>query len=223
MYFRNTPIKLVDSRLHGKDSELFIVEGDSAASTVSSLRDGKFQAVLPMQGKPLNALKASNEKVENYPLFKALAESLGISSLSTDTSSIKWYQLQFDRLVLLFDPDADGIHSGALMLMFIYKYLRPLLSEGRVLMVRAPWVQINLPNQEPIYAYSEAHALDITQQLKSQGITPQIVRYRGLSGIDKTTLMRTCLEPQTRNARIMSEQDALTAIEIFGANNDSTI
>ena len=59
MYFKNHPIKLVDSRLHGTGTELFIVEGDSAASMVANLRDAQFQAVLPMQGKPLNAAKAS--------------------------------------------------------------------------------------------------------------------------------------------------------------------
>ena len=76
MYFKNTPIKLINSRTHGAGTELFIVEGDSAASTVAHLRDGVFQAVLPMQGKPLNAIKARPEKVANYPLFKAVMDSL---------------------------------------------------------------------------------------------------------------------------------------------------
>ena len=67
MYLKNTPIKLINSRTHGVGTELFIVEGDSAASTVAHLRDGVFQAVLPMQGKPLNAIKARPEKVASYP------------------------------------------------------------------------------------------------------------------------------------------------------------
>ena len=115
-------------------------------------------------------------------------------------------------------PDADGIHSGALMLMFVYQYLRPLLDQGRVLMIHAPWVQISLTGQQPLYAYSEAQALTLTQQLRAQGKTPQVVRYRGLSGIDRAILMQTCIDPATRNARVMTEQDALAAIEIFGAN-----
>ena len=218
MYFRNTPVKLTDSRLHGAGTELFIVEGDSAASTVAALRDGQFQAVLPMQGKPLNAIKASAEKVAAYPLFKALNESLGIDHSRPTADLFVWDDLRFERLVLLFDPDADGIHSGALMLMFVYQYLRPLLDQGRVLMIHAPWVQISLTGQQPLYAYSEAQALTLTQQLRAQGKTPQVVRYRGLSGIDRAILMQTCIDPATRNARVMTEQDALAAIEIFGAN-----
>ena len=218
MYFRNTPVKLTDSRRHGAGTELFIVEGDSAASTVAALRDGQFQAVLPMQGKPLNAIKASAEKVATYPLFKALNESLGIDHSRPTADLFVWDDLRFERLVLLFDPDADGIHSGALMLMFVYQYLRPLLDQGRVLMIHAPWVQISLTEQQPLYAYSEAQALALTQQLRAQGKTPQVVRYRGLSGIDRAILMQTCIDPATRNARVMTEQDALAAIEIFGAN-----
>ena len=218
MYFRNTPVKLTDSRRHGAGTELFIVEGDSAASTVAALRDGQFQAVLPMQGKPLNAIKASAEKVATYPLFKALNDSLGIDHSRPTADLFVWDDLRFERLVLLFDPDADGIHSGALMLMFVYQYLRPLLDQGRVLMIHAPWVQISLTEQQPLYAYSEAQALALTQQLRAQGKTPQVVRYRGLSGIDRAILMQTCIDPATRNARVMTEQDALAAIEIFGAN-----
>ena len=218
MYFRNTPVKLTDSRRHGAGTELFIVEGDSAASTVAALRDGQFQAVLPMQGKPLNAIKASAEKVAAYPLFKALNESLDIDHSRPTVDLFVWDDLRFERLVLLFDPDADGIHSGALMLMFVYQYLRPLLDQGRVLMIHAPWVQISLTGQQPLYAYSEAQALTLTQQLRAQGKTPQVVRYRGLSGIHRAILMQTCIDPATRNARVMTEQDALAAIEIFGAN-----
>lgn len=218
MYFRNTPVKLTDSRRHGAGTELFIVEGDSAASTVTALRDGQFQAVLPMQGKPLNAIKASAEKVAAYPLFKALNESLGIDHSHPTADLFVWDDLRFERLVLLFDPDADGIHSGALMLMFVYQYLRPLLDQGRVLMIHAPWVQISLTGQQALYAYSEAQALALTQQLRAQGQSPQVVRYRGLSGIDRAILMQTCIDPATRNARVMTEQDALAAIEIFGAN-----
>lgn len=218
MYFRNTPVKLVDSRRHGAGTELFIVEGDSAASTVSALRDGQFQAVLPMQGKPLNALKASPEKVATYPLFKALNESLGITRSGATDDLFLWEHLRFERLVLLFDPDADGIHSGALMLMFVYQYLRPLLQQGRVLMVHPPWVQIALDGEPPRYAYSEAQALALSESLRAQGKNPQVVRYRGLSGIDRAILMQTCIDPATRNARMMTEQDALAAIEVFGAN-----
>ncbi len=217
MYFRNTPIKFVDSRRHGADTELFIVEGDSAASTVTSLRDGQFQAVLPMQGKPLNAIKAAEDKVLAYPLFKALLDSLGVQAKGQgDWFSIE--NLRFERIVLLFDPDADGIHSGALMLMFFHRYLPELLRAGKIERVHAPWVQILLTGETPLYTYSEAQTIALVAQLREQGKNPQVVRYRGLSGIDREVLMRTCIDPTTRKTRVMSEQDAQMAIEVFGAN-----
>ena len=217
MYFRNTPIKFVDSRRHGADTELFIVEGDSAASTVTSLRDGQFQAVLPMQGKPLNAIKAAEDKVLAYPLFKALLDSLGVQAKGQgDWFSIE--NLRFERIVLLFDPDADGIHSGALMLMFFHRYLPELLRAGKIERVHAPWVQILLTGETPLYTYSEAQTIALVAQLREQGKNPQVVRYRGFSGIYREVLMRTCIDPTTRKTRVMSEQDAQMAIEVFGAN-----
>lgn len=212
MYFKNHPIKLVDSRLHGTGTELFIVEGDSAASVVANLRDAQFQAVLPMQGKPLNAIKASAEKAMNYPLFKALADSLGVK-LGYDFNS---NQLQFERVILLFDPDADGIHSGALMLLFFYQFMRPMLEAGKIEIIHAPWMQVSIQGQSPMYAFSEAQSLSLLTQLRAQGHEPITVRYRGLAGIDREILFNTCINPTTRNARVMSSTDALMAIEVFG-------
>ena len=212
MYFKNHPIKLVDSRLHGTGTELFIVEGDSAASVVANLRDAQFQAVLPMQGKPLNAAKATLEKAMNYPLFKALADSLGVK-LGYD---FNFNQLQFERVILLFDPDADGIHSGALMLLFFYQFMRPMLEAGKIEMIHAPWMQVSIQGQSPMYAFSEAQSLSLLTQLRAQGHEPITVRYRGLAGIDREILFNTCINPTTRNARVMSSTDALMAIEVFG-------
>lgn len=212
MYFKNHPIKLVDSRLHGTGTELFIVEGDSAASVVANLRDAQFQAVLPMQGKPLNAIKASAEKAMNYPLFKALADSLGMK-LGYD---FNFNQLQFERVILLFDPDADGIHSGALMLLFFYQFMRPMLEAGKIEMIHAPWMQVSIQGQSPMYAFSEAQSLSLLTQLRAQGHEPITVRYRGLAGIDREILFNTCINPTTRNARVMSSTDALMTIEVFG-------
>jgi DNA gyrase subunit B/topoisomerase-4 subunit B len=212
MYFKNHPIKLVDSRLHGTGTELFIVEGDSAASVVANLRDAQFQAVLPMQGKPLNAAKATLEKAMNYPLFKALADSLGVK-LGYD---FNFNQLQFERVILLFDPDADGIHSGALMLLFFYQFMRPMLEAGKIEMIHAPWMQVSIQGQSPMYAFSEAQSLSLLTQLRAQGHEPITVRYRGLAGIDREILFNTCINPTTRNARVMSSTDALMTIEVFG-------
>ncbi|MEQ1487852.1 MAG: toprim domain-containing protein, partial [Methylotenera sp.] len=119
MIYTNRPIKLQDCRQHGANAELFLVEGDSAASAVSSLRNQQVQAVLPMQGKPLNTIKASAEKVVENALFKALIEALGAGV----GDNFDLTKCRYSRIVLLMDADADGIHCGALMLMFFYRWM----------------------------------------------------------------------------------------------------
>ena len=213
MYFKNTPVKLADSRTHGAGTELIIVEGDSAASAVTSLRNGQCQAVLPMQGKPLNALKATAGKVAAYPLFKALETSLGAGA----GEHFNMNTMRFERIVLLFDPDADGIHSGALMLMYFYKYMSPLFNAGKILMVHPPWLQFTIAGRtEPLYAYAEAQGHDIAEQLRAQGTGFQTLRYRGLAGIDRDILVSACIAPETRVTRTMKLKDAEAAIAVFG-------
>ena len=213
MYFKNTPVKLADSRTHGAGTELIIVEGDSAASAVTALRDGQYQAVLPMQGKPLNALKATTAKVSAYPLFNALENSLGTGA----GEHFNMNTMRFERIVLLFDPDADGIHSGALMLMYFYKCMRPLLEAGKILMVHPPWLQFTITGRtEPLYAYAEAQGRDVSEQLRAQGMTFQTLRYRGLAGINRNILVNACIAPETRVTRTMGLKDAEAAIAVFG-------
>ena len=134
--FPRLPLKLDDCTHHGIGSgaELYVVEGDSAAGAVSRMRNAHFQAVLPMQGKPLNTVRATAQKVVANPWFAALTTALGTGL--GDAFEIK--ALRYDRVILLMDPDADGIHCGALVTMFFYRWMRPLLDNGRVGMARAP-------------------------------------------------------------------------------------
>ena len=109
MTFPRGPLKLDDCQAHGPGSgaELFVVEGDSAADAVSRVRDPAFQAVLPMQGKPLNARKASEKKVAGHPLFQALADAIGAGiGARFDAAACR-----YERILLLMDPDADGIQD----------------------------------------------------------------------------------------------------------------
>ena len=121
-------------------------------------------------------------------------------------------------MVLLFDPDADGIHSGALMLLFFYQFMRPLLEAGKIEMVHAPWMQVSVKGESPMYAFSEPQSTSLISQLRAQDHEPITVRYRGLAGIDHAILTKTCIEPSTRNARVMTVADALMAMEVFGGS-----
>jgi DNA gyrase subunit B len=163
-----------------------VVEGDSAAGAVSQVRDEQYQAVLPMQGKPLNAVEASLSKVIAYPLFAALTEALGTGA----GSGFELDRARYERVVLLMDADADGIHCGALLLLFFYRMMRPLLDSGHIVMAQAPLATIVLPESgEAMHAHSEQEYRNLGERLRSRGINDfTAVRYRGLAGIDLATI-----------------------------------
>lgn len=221
------PPKLVDCRLHGRGSELLIVEGDSAAAAVVRLRDEATQAVLPMQGKPLNAGKASKRRVEQYPLFRALSDALQYP-LELDTIGDTVAPLErFERIVLMFDPDADGIHSAALMMFFFYRAMRPLLDSQRIFMLKPPLfeavVQVGSGKRastvEPfqsLFAYTELEASRMLQDIRHAEL--ELVSqafYRGLASIPTRTLQSTCLDKHTRQLICLSASDAQAAQQIF--------
>jgi DNA gyrase subunit B len=226
------PLKLEDCRDHGvaSDAELFIVEGDSAASSVAALRNSQNQAVLPMQGKPLNAIKATPNKVTGFGLYKEFSKALGwplFDPGSTDPALLAKLnlfdakQLQFAKVVLLFDPDVDGIHCGALMLGFIYSWMRPLIETGRVIQVHAPLYRIAFNDATgkayERFSYFQPQHLALMKQLQEQGaVNLQSHYFRGLGSIDQSMLRERCIDRQTRVATVVTVSAAAAAIAAFG-------
>lgn len=213
------PIKLADCKQHGPEAknELFIVEGDSAAKAVCAVRNVQFQAVLPMQGKPINAMKSKLPAIQRYELFRAVFDALGYPDGNVEATD----RCRFERVILLFDPDADGIHCGALMLMFFYRVMRPLLEDGRICIVRAPLYELRLENNgvedpQPKYAYTQDEALKLIEELQFIGINVKRTRYRGLANMREHTLLATCLNPETRKINRLQVADAEAAIAVFG-------
>ena len=207
--------KLDDCRRHGSGSgaELFVVEGDSAAAAVSGVRDPAFQAVLPMQGKPLNALRAGAAKVQSHSLFAALIDALGTGFDSRFDAA----GLRYDRILLLMDPDADGIHCGVLMLMFFHRWMRPLLDAGRIEIVRPPWGEIRVAGEaSPRHAGSEAELQAMAARCAAQGGVVAR-RFRGLAAIDTGTLQATCVVPATRRTETVTAPAVEAMIEMLGA------
>lgn len=208
--------KLSDCTNHGPGSELFIVEGDSAARTVDRLRRKAYQGVLPMQGKPMNAMKASASEICKNVQFSAVLQSLNIGlKEKLDPSDIE--KVCYEKFILLFDPDADGIHSRTLMLLFFYRWLRPLLDSGRVFDVHAPQWEITADGfKDAAYAYTKDHLEKIRAHLKAQGITElKTKRFRGLASVDAHILDAQCIDPDTRRLRELRAQDASAAMEMF--------
>ncbi len=224
--------KLVDCQDHGPGSgaELFLVEGDSAASSVVAVRDLRRQAVLPLQGKPLNAWTAHEVKVAQHVLFQQMAQALGLASPTA------WLEgqpdaLRFERVVLLFDPDADGIHIGALMVLYFQRWLPRLIASGHLWLARAPMFEIEVP--APFrsegeaafqYAYNPVHCRQLVDHLKvlsgrsgGSGSTDIRVRaFRGLGGLAPELLRERCINPATRMAHALSAVDVQGVVEVFG-------
>jgi DNA gyrase/topoisomerase IV subunit B len=212
--FRTLPVTLHDCRHHGPGSgaELFVVEGDSASKTVCRARDCRNQAVLPMQGKPMNAIRAGKLAVGRFELFRALIDAIGAGW----DDQLELEKMRYEHVILLFDPDADGIHCGALMSMFFHRWMRPLLETGRLSVIRPPHYEIFSPrSKDKLHAYSDRHYQRLRNELDRQGIEYQGQRYRGLASMSDATLVTTCLDPETRNISPLRVEDAEAAIRIF--------
>jgi DNA gyrase subunit B len=212
---RKLPPKLLDCQQHGASSgaELFIVEGDSASAAVARLCHPALQAVLPMQGKPLNTAKASVQKMRQNPLFAALLTALGAGH----GEGFAPHQLRYQRVLLLMDPDADGIHCGALMLMFFHTHLPAMLAQGRVFMVRAPVGEaMDRQTGEIRYAFIESEfAALCAAGPQADTAQWQARRYRGLAGISPSQLAYFCVNPDTRRAVPMRPDDGQMAVDVF--------
>jgi DNA gyrase subunit B len=223
-----TPPELADCLLHGPESggELFVVEGRSAADAVRAVRDPLRQAVLPLQGKPLNGARATDARVAADPFLGALATALGIGR--GDACSLAG--LRYERVLLLHDPDADGIHIGALLLMHLARWHAPLLEAGRVERVHAPVGEVRAgppgsagTGEPPALAFGEAHFRVLCERARARhGDAFVAVRHRGLGAISPTALRATCVDPATRLTTVLDGTDARLAAAAFGAARRAT-
>lgn len=204
--------KLEDCAAHGANSgaELIVVEGDSAATAVVRVRDPRVQAVLPMQGKPLNAARASRRKLLGHPFFGPLVAAIG-TGIEADCEPGR---SRYERVLVLTDPDADGIHCGFLVLLFFHGWLRPLLDSGRVEVVRPPWGEA-VVSGEILLAFSEPEFAALATRARAVGGT--IRRFRGLAGLDAETLRETCTDPATRRTERISAADVAAMIDVIAA------
>lgn len=199
-----------------RETELFIVEGDSASIAVGIARDHHFQAVLPMQGKPLNAWKAKEDVVARNEFFAAVIDAIGAGW----GESFDLARVRYTRIVLLFDPDADGIHCGALMLMFFFRWMKQLLDDGRLYLVRPPMFELEA-KQLPVAVcvMTEQQAMAESARLVREGYTDvRKKRFRGLAGLGEAYLKRFCIQPETRHLFRLQESDAIAAIQTFSPN-----
>ena len=213
------PAKLIDCRSKNvAETELFIVEGDSALGTARPARDSEFQALLPIRGKILNVQKASVAEMLNNVECGAIIKVIGAGSgRDFDLESAR-----YGKVILMSDADVDGAHIRTLLLTLFFRYMRPMLEAGRVYAAVPPLHRVVIqhsgrkPN-EIVYTYSEKELTDLLANLRKRGKKYQepIQRYKGLGEMDADQLAETTMDREHRTLRRVRMEDAHAASQVF--------
>jgi len=189
----NLPGKLMDCRSTDPDeSELFIVEGQSAGGTAQMGRDSRTQAVLPLRGKILNTEALSTSKILESQEIKDLVETLGTGI----GPNFDLRRLRYGRIILMMDADSDGYHISTLLLVFFFRHMRELITAGKVYLAQPPLYRIVLGTQT-IYARDDVHKEEVLATLPANR-KPEIFRFKGLGEMNAVQLKETTLDPKSR-------------------------
>ncbi|MGN1415330.1 MAG: DNA topoisomerase (ATP-hydrolyzing) subunit B [Oscillospiraceae bacterium] len=210
------PGKLSDCYEHDiEQTELYIVEGDSAGGSAKQGRNARYQAILPLWGKMLNVEKARIDKVYTNEKLMPVVAALG-TSIGEDFNIEK---LRYGKIIIMADADVDGSHIRTLLLTFFFRYMRPLITNGNIYIAQPPLFKVSKgkgKKEVARYAFSdEERDRYVAELTEPGGAEPKVQRYKGLGEMDPEQLWETTLDPDRRTMIKVEMEDAARADEIF--------
>ncbi len=207
------PGKLADCATRDpEESEIFLVEGDSAGGSAAQARDQQFQAVLPMFGKPLNVEKTRIDRVlgndKLIPLITALGIGIG--------EEYDFERLRYDKVIIMADADVDGSHIRILLLTFFFRYMRDLIANGKLYLAQPPLFLVRRGKTE-MYAFDEAERDRNVAEIRGDGDGRGIMvqRYKGLGEMNPEQLWETTMDPARRTLLLVAMEDVVEAEHMF--------